>query len=189
MKHFRSMMAGFERLFKGLVSKPVNHVKLAHSMIDMLVEVLAKKGMKDKISCKAGCAACCQQLIRITASEGKILASAIRDGKIHIDEGKLKRQAKTVEAKSMDQEGWANKEPEFRKCVFLTKDNLCSAYAIRPIACRNYRVISDPKYCDLSYDGPIKVKILNDMNASVLASAFIYSDLNGSLPSMVYKEL
>ena len=61
------------------------------------------------------------------------------------------------------------------RCVFL-KDNLCSIYPVRPIACRKHWVKTDPSLCDFSNNIINQVGGYFDINTEILASAVLNAE-------------
>lgn len=119
---------------------------------------------KDKhVTCKAGCGACCRQLVPISEPEAFMLVALVRDMPAVRRQAILER-FRDAEAKLVKSGLWdllsnrANWEPEHVRtvgldyfhqgipCPFL-EDESCSIHPDRPISCREYLVTSDPKYC------------------------------------------
>jgi Fe-S-cluster containining protein len=90
-----------------------------------------------KPSCKKGCSACCMTNIPLTELE---LDHIFKAHPIRKDE----RKRIFKNATRNGDKRFADRTP----CIFL-KDNLCSIYERRPIACRGYYVISDPHNCSI----------------------------------------
>lgn len=132
----------------------------------------------ENISCKAGCGACCHQLINISDIEADHISEAVKDGSItvKIDMERLAKQAK------WEREDYYNNIPEAR-CVFLNEENSCGIYKHRPAVCRNYTVISDPKYCHTKYrhTHPKSVALTNP-SAEIITSALWSLDGNNVEP-------
>lgn len=62
-------------------------------------------------------------------------------------------------------------------CVFL-KDNKCSVYESRPLACRKYMVFTHPLLCDGKFYQHGQVGVIADLDAEIIVSAI------GSIPEM-----
>ena len=99
------------------------------------------KKNKHLSTCKKGCSACCHQTINIFPDEGDL----IKESGFHIP--------KTFN----------------NTCPFL-KENICSIYEIRPVACRNHLSVSDPALCQTA---PEQVQNIGDLSIAILISAFL----------------
>ena len=135
---------------------------LDDSLIAGVASQLAEAGRK--ISCKAGCGACCRQMVPISIFEAEALAAWIRTlpearrqelaGRFHQALLKLSAAglidrmvnedwlAETASARQLALEYFYQRVP----CPFL-EDESCSIYPIRPLVCREYLVSSPPEYC------------------------------------------
>lgn len=137
-----------------------------HHLEDAIVENAASDSAAagKPVSCRAGCGACCRQLVPISLFEAEALAewletlpetrrAALRER----FEGALSqlRQAGVLDgildAARLHDEG-SRKQlglDYFRAgvpCPFL-EDESCSIYPIRPLVCREYLVTSSPAFC------------------------------------------
>jgi len=136
------------------------------------VTSLAEAAVKDdgkSITCRAGCGACCRQLVPVSRSE----AHNLREGMAELSE---ERRA-TVEARFADgkrrlaEAGLLEKYERadeatdrlalgreyFRlgiACPFL-EDESCSIHADRPLACREYLVTTPAEQCRSEFEGEI----------------------------------
>jgi len=117
-----------------------------------------------EISCKAGCGACCRQLVPISAPEAFRLADHILGLEDHLRDEFLARVdavESAIEAAGLMQEleGLTIGEPVgdarslasryFEKniaCPFLV-DESCSVHPERPLVCRDYLVTSPAEFC------------------------------------------
>jgi Fe-S-cluster containining protein len=135
------------------------------AVAEMVVElgVAAANARGESVSCRAGCGACCRQLVPISPVEARLLtelvealpaarraavAARFRDAAARLDAaGLLEKLAHPerfsdpdLHALGLDyfQEGIA--------CPFL-EDESCSIYEERPIACREYLVTSPAAEC------------------------------------------
>jgi Fe-S-cluster containining protein len=116
------------------------------------------------ISCKAGCAACCRQMVPLSLFEAEALAKWIH-GLPEEQQAELEKRfhgalSSLREAGLIDrildpawrlEDGFAAEiaEDYFHAsvaCPFLENEN-CGIYSIRPLACREYLVTSDPEFC------------------------------------------
>ncbi len=91
------------------------------------------------IRCKKGCSHCCNIQVTMTPAEATIIQEWCAENNIPISYGQLKKQR--------DLQADTHAKSEHRQCVFL-KNHECSIYKVRPFACRNYFVVSEPKFCD-----------------------------------------
>jgi hypothetical protein len=117
---------------------------------------------KKEIKCKTGCTACCFIDVDITGDEASVIINYCKENGIEIDREYLTKQA-AVGRKSYS---------ALSRCVFL-KDNLCSIYPVRPIACRKHWVKTDPALCDFSKNIINQVGGFFNVNTEILASAML----------------
>jgi hypothetical protein len=138
----------------------------------------APEDNKKEIQCKTGCTACCFIEIDISGDEAAVIVDYCRENGIEIDREYIIKQAaagrKTYSALS--------------RCVFL-KDDLCSIYPVRPVACRKHWVKSDPSLCDFSENKVNRVNGYFDVNTEILASALLNVAETGPLEKMLLKEM
>jgi Fe-S-cluster containining protein len=132
------------------------------AIIGMAEKQAAESGLA--ISCKAGCGACCRQMVPLSIFEAQALSEWIRtlpeerqqelQGRFHRvllalrESGMLKRL--------VEEDWFANNDSSllmaieyFRQglaCPFLENES-CSIHPIRPLACREYLVTSPPENC------------------------------------------
>lgn len=117
------------------------------------------------ISCKAGCGACCRQLVPVSLFEAEALSEWMRslpreqqaalEERFHQALTKL-RDAGAIE-KILDERWVTDGELTTQlavdyfhagvACPFLENES-CSIHPIRPLSCREYMVTSDPVLCD-----------------------------------------
>jgi Fe-S-cluster containining protein len=135
---------------------------LENSLIEGVTAQYAEAGRT--VSCKAGCGACCRQMVTLSIFEAEALAVWIRS----LPEPQQQQlelrfhQALTGLANAglvdrMINEDWLAESDSARKlaldylhqripCPFL-EDESCSIYPIRPLICREYLVTSPPEHC------------------------------------------
>lgn len=134
---------------------------LANSFVDVGIELAEDKG--EKISCRAGCGACCRQYVPITELEVERLRELVNN----MPEPRRKKILdRFAAAKSRLQEaGLLDKLAKISKiskaervelglayfklgiaCPFL-EDESCSIHPNRPISCREYLVTSPAENC------------------------------------------
>lgn len=95
---------------------------------------------KTLVSCSKGCHFCCRQNVHVYKAEALVIAEHCQEHDIEMSKSYLKEQIRY---------GWKElAKTEVGWCVFL-KNGECSIYSVRPIACRNYFVISNSKLCDV----------------------------------------
>ena len=120
---------------------------------------------KSKISCRKGCAHCCHLFVSVSVREAVVIKGFCEDNNMPLDEDYLTTQSKYTPENYTTQEKTA--------CVFLNERNECKIYDVRPLACRKYFVITEPKLCNSKeYPKGIIGKI-SDINAELMASAMI----------------
>jgi Fe-S-cluster containining protein len=123
---------------------------------------LAETGRK--ISCKAGCGACCRQMVPVSIFEAEALAAWIRtlpesrqqELAARFHQTLLKLAAAGLIDRMVD-ENWFSGDATARQmnldyfyqrvpCPFL-EDESCSIHPIRPLICREFLVSSAPEHC------------------------------------------
>ena len=151
--------------------------KQVYKAIDSFFNSAPEENKKD-IQCKAGCTACCFIEIDVSGDEAAVIINYCRENEIEIDREYLTKQA-AVGRKTYS---------ELSRCVFL-KDNLCSIYPVRPVACRKHWVKTDPALCDFSKNIINQVGGYFDVNTEILASAMLNVDETGPLEKALLSEL
>lgn len=130
----------FEELLKAYEDKPLGLVSFMSHVYGLLDKVVSPDGFD--ISCKKGCTYCCYTNVDINEFEGAALYYVARQLNLKLKPKKLRaavRHDKRVNP--------TNKYP----CPFLdTQRKVCRAYEYRPIMCRKFFVVGDPKDCDVS---------------------------------------
>ncbi len=142
---------------------------LASSISEIAVEHVQATG-KD-ISCKKGCAHCCRQLVPVAPMEAKRLAEVVHampkkradalrrrfvEAKTRLIAAKLllpkapKGSTALISTEKDPVAAWNDVSNRYFAlqidCPFLD-DGACSIYDERPIACREYNVVTDPAFC------------------------------------------
>ena len=158
-------------------SNSIATIKEVYKAIDNFFDNAPQENKKD-IKCKTGCTACCFIDVDISFDEVAAIIHYCKENAIDIDKEYLKKQA-AVGRKSFS---------EFSRCVFL-KDNMCSIYPVRPIACRKHWVKTDPSLCDFSKNIAYPVGNYFDINTEILASAVLNVGGLGSFEDMLLSEL
>lgn len=94
------------------------------------------------ISCKGrGCNGCCRGEIEVSAEEWEEIRQ-------HIPDEALSRIGPPPKR---------TKDREERICPLLSTDGGCNIYAVRPLACRAYAVLTPADWCWPEHAGPRKV--------------------------------
>ena len=139
---------------------PIFH-QMSDSFADIGVQAAADAG--NAVSCRAKCTACCHQAVPVSEAELYYIAELVnempepRRTEVRSRFESAYRHFQTsgwFEAlRSGKGRSWAGAEElvldYFREgvpCPFL-EDSMCSIYANRPIACREYLAVSDPANC------------------------------------------
>ena len=152
-------------------------IKEVYKAIDNFFNNAPVDNKKD-IRCKTGCTACCFIDVDISFDEVAAIINYCDHNGIEIDKEYLEKQAAVGR----------KKYSEFSRCVFL-KDNMCSIYPVRPIACRKHWVKTDPSFCDFSQNIAHPVGNYFDINTEILASAVLNVGGTGSFENMMLSEL
>lgn len=121
---------------------------IVRSLYEDVDPYLEKVAIAAEVSCKKGCAYCCELLTLITLPEAFLIGEAVmkrEDWKSLVV--KIAKSAKDSDFPGLNRTTFAKKR---LKCVFLSEDNLCSIYKERPICCRTHLVRTDPAICELS---------------------------------------
>ncbi|WP_165219889.1 YkgJ family cysteine cluster protein [Aquisphaera insulae] len=129
-----------------------------------------------RVSCRAGCGACCRQLVPVTEVEARHLADLVaslppprRDAVLARFEASVARLAEaglletlrkpdSVPRSEREAVGLAYFEQGI-PCPFL-EDESCSIHEERPLICREYLVSSDPALCSDPGGGRVEGVIL-----------------------------
>jgi Fe-S-cluster containining protein len=133
------------------------------SFIDGIASQLSQAG--HAISCRAGCGACCRQMVALNIFEAEALAAWIRAlpesrqqelaGRFH--QALLKLSAAGIIDRIVNQDWLADEESTLQialdyfhqrvPCPFLENES-CSIHPIRPLICREYLVTSPAELCE-----------------------------------------
>jgi Fe-S-cluster containining protein len=140
---------------------------LTDGVVEGAVEVA--KGEGRTVSCRAGCGACCRQLVAISVFEAEALAEWIRtlppeeqaELRARFDAALLALRDAGMLAR-IDAQNWGSLSDSERReevsklaldyiqlrvpCPFL-RDESCSIHPMRPLICREYLVTSPPEFC------------------------------------------
>ena len=129
------------------------------------------------MQCKTGCTACCFIDIESSGDEATVIINYCKENDIEIDCEYLSKQAAAGRKTYTD----------VSRCVFL-KDDLCSIYPVRTVACRKHWVKTDPALCDFSKNIINKVGGYFDVNTEILASAMLNVGETGSFEIVLLSE-
>jgi len=184
--------SGFKKLLKHMGKKleklrdPIKRARYVHKKIDDELEQLFEDdSVKELVSCKQGCSACCHTQVAVTEDEAVLLTSIIAKGH-PIDWTKLFIQAKAGNS-SKD---FFDLPYSMRGCIFLDQKGSCTIYEDRPAVCRTNYVVSSPELCVIKEGVEPTVKLLNTFGAdSWIYSFFKVNRVNGALPFLVKKLL
>lgn len=159
------------------------HFAIDHAM--RLYDASDGRESAAKVRCSKGCSACCYQHTGISEPEAELLVAAVKTGKLELDRDRLERQA------GRDDKSHQELSHADRACVFL-KDGLCQVYQFRPAACRTYRVITDPVFCDTETNpGSVQGEIAAFVTpgAEVIVSAAMRSFRYGGMADFLIEKL
>ena len=159
---------------------PIAH-KVCNRINDLATQDQAKSGKH--ISCKKGCASCCSYMVPLSSAEAfylqKHILSLPHEKRRPILHSFLLAARKIAANKRppTDTTGMDEKESlraisqwyqSMRiKCPFI-ENNACSHYQVRPLACREFMVTSQPKACSPFAEEPTEVVHLPVSTAEVL---------------------
>jgi len=148
-----------------------------------------------RVSCRAGCGACCRQLVPISEPEARGLARLVeempepRRSQVRArfeaalaalaPTGLIERAMRLAEgeARRLGLEYFAQGVP----CPFL-EDEACSIHPDRPLACREYLVTSPARNCETPGGASIeKVRLAGDPSVALLKAGRADTE-NGWLP-------
>ena len=154
--------------------RPRQMLPLLQAVTDLVVSVAEGREAREgrKVSCAAGCGACCRQLVPLAPSEAEQIAALI-DGLPEPRRSRVRERfgaaaerltaagliddLRCPERVSEDQVG-ALGLAYFRlgiACPFLEEES-CSIHADRPLACREYLVTSPPAHCAEPASGKVQ---------------------------------
>ncbi len=146
---------------------------LAGAVIHLATTAVEAKGKK--VSCRAGCGACCRQLVPMNETEGELLVDLIESMPEPRRSEILARFARAEQtlAETGFRERFRGVErldaltrielamEYFRlglACPFL-ENECCSIHPDRPLICREFLVTSDPKFCKTYEEPPAYVPL------------------------------
>ncbi len=173
-----SLIRSYTEQLKNLrLQNRLDTTREVYKAIDEYFESAPEENKKD-IQCSSGCTACCFIDIDVSHDEAAIIINYCKENNTPIDRDYLLEQA-SVGRKNFS---------ALSRCVFL-KNNLCSIYPVRPIACRKHWVKTDPVLCDFSNNIINPVGEYFDINSEILASAVLNVDRYEPLEKALLHEL
>lgn len=118
----------------------------------LIEAAIAKRIIRQPVSCKKGCAHCCYLFALITIADAINIADEILTSWTHWKPVayKMKIAALQMSKPGMDAHDWFALQ---RPCVFLSENDICNIYSVRPAECRFYYVISPAIKCSIAYPG------------------------------------
>lgn len=140
---------------------PVFH-GLGSALVNIAVQAVEADG--HSISCRAGCGACCRQIVPITEHEARALSELVfslpeprrtrvllrfRDAVLQIEAAGIRPRIEQLHLIGERSDRVRLGIDYFSlgiPCPFL-EDESCSIHEVRPMACREYLVTSDPVHC------------------------------------------
>jgi Fe-S-cluster containining protein len=174
---FDQKLAGYEKQLKTMDTEYAYSIALGKIQV-VLDEVQANK--RRPISCQAGCSACCHQKVDLGAFEGALIEKHLRENQVEIDQGRLGKQTDALKGEP----GSFEKLPfDDRRCVFLSSDQFCSIYSVRPLMCRRHFVQSDPAICRTEEFFRLEMDVNPDTDAYL--SAYVTRNATTSLPEFI----
>ncbi|KAA0253321.1 YkgJ family cysteine cluster protein [Acidobacteria bacterium ACD] len=143
---------------------------LADSVAGAATHQAAARG--ETVSCRAGCGACCRQLVPIAPTEARALAALVEALPLERRDAVTRRfdeiRARLAAAglleelsapERVDEEGRRRMAPAYfalkEPCPFLVEES-CSIHAERPLSCREYLVTSPAEACGSAVPGSVK---------------------------------
>jgi Fe-S-cluster containining protein len=101
----------------------------------------AEKRADTPYACRAGCSACCHQVVLCTAPEALLIASRLRE---ILDPAALATSLARLDAQSLAGAGVGFLDYSRARipCAFLDGSGACSIYEFRPMACRALKSFS-----------------------------------------------
>ena len=156
----------------------------AEMVIDRAVKAEESRGRR--VSCAAGCGACCRQLVPISEFEARHIRDMVdafpearrEEIRRRFAAGRQRLAESGVLEKLVHPERFTNEElgpatlglEYFRlriACPFL-EDESCSIHPERPIACREYLVTSPPEHCSAPEQERVEGVVLNRKVSAVI---------------------
>ena len=133
---------------------------------------------------------CCRYQVDISESEAFFLASVVEEGYVQIDRERLEKQAAVPDDKEDDDRisAWLALPFQDRTCVFLTANNRCGVYEMRPMVCRKWFIPATENRDDCAkpdHHGAIQLV----PEAEAIAAVGLAEEKSGRLPTMLLAAL
>jgi Fe-S-cluster containining protein len=174
---FDEKLVGYEKQLQSMDSDYAHSI--AVSKIQIVVDAAATNSSRP-ISCKAGCSACCHQKVDLGAYESSLIEAYLKEHRIVVDAERLRTQTEALKGGV----GSFEKLPfDDRRCVFLSADQICSIYSVRPLMCRRHFVKSDPALCRSEEFFRLEMDVNSDTDAYL--SAYVTRHATKSLPEFL----
>lgn len=159
------------------------HVHLCREVY-IQIDRLIDREKPPEVSCRAGCAFCCAQFVAVSRTEATHLYGVAKAKGIVLDREHLARQSVTKE------EDWHRLPMASQPCVFLdTATRQCRVYEERPLACRKYFVVGDPKMCDINTNRTQLQPVWYQLDAELMSTAWMTVDGCESLSTLLLQEM
>lgn len=170
----------------------VDRVKIIHSWIDESIKDDDRRYLPEdrKISCSAGCSACCSIQVELDSEEADLVYDVVRQKGISLDRSRLAEQA-SFSLSDYQKNFFSGKS----RCALLGEDNRCQVYESRPMACRLHVSVSEPALCEPTPEGEARDHLkIGRLSSEVLYSAYMQSEDGGvkkaeSLPKALLRRL
>jgi Fe-S-cluster containining protein len=177
VEFFDSKITGYEHQMRSM--DPDYAYSIALGKIQVVLDEVTVHNRRP-ISCKAGCSACCHQKVDITPFEGALIQKHVAENKIEFDAQRLE-----VQTKALKNGHGAYERLPFgdRRCIFLSSDQKCSIYSVRPLMCRRHFVQSDPAICKTEEFSRIELDVNPDVDAYL--SAYVTRNVTTSLQEFI----
>lgn len=145
LNQVEEMLTFYRSQIDKLEKEGVNAVSITFGLLRAASDTIAMhKKHLDGVQCKKGCAACCHLITDISLTEAETILSWMEERGQTLSPEQLKH----LEQQEQITDSTVFTLSGLSKCVFLSQENTCSIYEVRPFVCRNYMVVNDPKYCD-----------------------------------------
>jgi len=160
--------------------------KLVNDVVDVSVKLLESRNKT--VTCKAGCGACCRQVVPISDIEAHAIAEVIErmpeERRAHVMArfADVERRLAAIKPldeiiESLNRPGRYDFAVEYFKygvaCPFL-EDESCSIYPDRPLICREYLVHTPVENCSKVGEGSVGVVPINRVSKALFRMSTIH---------------
>jgi Fe-S-cluster containining protein len=128
------------------------------------------------VSCKKGCAFCCNLKVDSTITEAEVIVDYCKENNIPLNKSYLEKQAKHT-----DQVEYMLSADS--RCSFLQHDNTCAIYKVRPLACRKYYVSTPAERCNGKVYTNIQLAAHFDIDVEIMTGGVLLSENKQSILS------